>query len=178
MNTALHRLQRSRRAFTLIEVMVVVAIMGLIMAFGVPTLYQMFNKSGFRKTISDLTDVCMVARRQAIMQGVTTEVVFHPHEGRWEVAGGSSETGTTGGLSRSAQIDENTAVELLFVNQINCLDVEEGRIRFFPNGTSDELTMVLRSDKGEQWGITLDITTGLVSVLNQDKLWELRNGKQ
>jgi hypothetical protein len=119
----------------------------------------------------------MVARRQAIMQGVTTEVVFHPHEGRWEVAGGG-ETGTTGGLARSAEIDADTSEELLFVNQINCLNVEVGRIRFFPNGTSDELTMILRSDKGEQWGFTLDVTTGLASVLNEDKLWELRNGKQ
>ncbi len=176
MKTASGRIQLLRRGFTLIEIMVVVAIIGLIMGVGVPTLYRMFHKTGFRKTLSDLTDVLTVARRQAILKGVTTEVIIHPQERRWEVAG--ADVGASGGLARSAQIDDATTVDLLFVNQRNYIDAAEGRIRFFPNGTSDEMTLILRSPKGEQLGMTLDITTGLVSVLNEAQLWELRNGQR
>ena len=38
------------RAFTLIEIMVVVAIMGIILAAGIPSLYGMLHKEGLRKT--------------------------------------------------------------------------------------------------------------------------------
>jgi hypothetical protein len=43
-----------------------------------------------------------------------------------------------------------------------------GRVRFFPNGTSDEMTIVLH-DK-ERWRkITLEFSTGLASVSEVDK---------
>jgi hypothetical protein len=37
-------------------------------------------------------------------------------------------------------------------------------VRFFPNGTCDEMTLVLRSDKNEWRTISLEVTTGLASV--------------
>jgi prepilin-type N-terminal cleavage/methylation domain-containing protein len=44
---------KRRLAFTLIEIMVVVAIIGIVMAAGAPTLHKALNKEGFRKTVSD-----------------------------------------------------------------------------------------------------------------------------
>ncbi len=39
----------------------------------------------------------------------------------------------------------------------------EARVRFFPNGTSDEMTLIMHS--GDQYRkITLEVTTGLASV--------------
>ena len=35
------------------------------------------------------------------------------------------------------------------------------RVRFYPNGTSDEMTVIFHSDKGEFRKITLEPTTGL-----------------
>jgi hypothetical protein len=55
-------------------------------------------------------------------------------------------------------------------------DDELARVRFFPNGTSDELTLILSSDHGEQRGIVLEVTTGLASVLSEADLQNLRNG--
>jgi len=49
---------------------------------------------------------------------------------------------------------------------INLLDYgasEVARVRFFPNGTCDELTLVLHS--GDEWEkITLEFSTALASV--------------
>jgi len=164
------------RAFTLIELMVVVAVMGIILAAGAPSLYRLFHKEGFRKTMGDLTDVCAAARAHAIIKGVTTEVIFHPREKSCEVAGASGEN-DSGGLAHSAKIGEDVDLQMLDINQREYRDAEVARVHFFPNGTSDEMTLILRDANGEQTGIMLEITTGLASVLNERQLQELRNGK-
>ena len=54
--------RKSRSAFTLMEIMIVVAIIGLIMAMGLPSIIKVLQKEGMRKAVSDLTDVCAAAR--------------------------------------------------------------------------------------------------------------------
>ncbi len=66
---------------------------------------------------------------------------------------------------------------MLDVNLSEYKDQETARVRFYPNGTCDEMTLILRSDKGEQRGIVLEITTGLATVLNDNDLQNLRNGR-
>lgn len=159
-------------AFTLIEIMVVVGIIGLIMAMGVPTLYQLFNKKGFRKSVSDFQEVCVAARQQAIMQGVTTSVVFHPHEGRCEVGG--NETGVSGGMAHSARLEDGATIEGLGIGGRDYTDQEVVRVQFFPNGTCDLLQLALLSEKGERIGIETDIVTGQVNVVSDLREWMRR----
>jgi prepilin-type N-terminal cleavage/methylation domain-containing protein len=156
------------RAFTLIEIMVVVAIIGIIMAAGAPTLFRMLHKEGFRKSISDIVEVCTAARARAILQGTTTKVVFHPREGYCELSGGA---GPSGGLAHTARFDEGARVEMLDVNLNEYKDAEEAEVRFYPNGTCDEMTLILVSDKNEWRKISLEITTGLASVETDPNKW-------
>jgi prepilin-type N-terminal cleavage/methylation domain-containing protein len=172
MKTALDHFHPLRRGFTLIEIMVVVGIIGLIMAVGVPTLYNMFHKTGFRKSVNDFRDVCVAARQQAILQGVTTTVVFHPHEGRCEVGG--SGDGVAGGLAHSATLEDGAQIEGLGINGRDYTDEEVGRIRFYPNGTCDELQLILISEKGDRIGIETEIITGLVNVVPDIREWQIR----
>jgi len=60
---------RASRAFTLIEIMIVVGIMIIVMAMGVPLLYQLWHKEGLRKAVSDVEEVCSNARARAIWSG-------------------------------------------------------------------------------------------------------------
>ena len=53
---------------------------------------------------------------------------------------------------------------MLDVNLMDQMEAPEARVRFFPNGTCDEFTLVLRSEKGEMRKITLESTTGLWDV--------------
>ena len=71
---------RFRRAFTLIEIMIVVALIGLIAAMGMPAIMKALEKEGMRKAVGDLTDVCASARAKAIFANETVAVVFHPGE--------------------------------------------------------------------------------------------------
>lgn len=52
-------------------------------------------------------------------------------------------------------------VDMLDVNLTEYKDSDEARVRFYPNGTSDELTVILHNEKGEYFKIALEATTGL-----------------
>src|ERR1700720_869739 len=78
----------SLQAFTLIELMVVIGIMGIIMGIGIPFAFHAMHKESLTKAVSEVVEVCSHARARAILQGHMTEVVFHPKEGQLEVDGG------------------------------------------------------------------------------------------
>ena len=65
----------------------------------------------------------------------------------------------------SAQFDPTVVIEGLGINGFDYTESDEARVRFFANGTSDEMTLVLSSD-GEYRKITLEVTTALASVGN------------
>ena len=186
------RKSMAERGMTLIEIMVVVAIMGLILATGIPSIYQIWKKEGMRQTVSDVVEVCSNARVRAIFSGSQVEVVFHPLERRFEIGGGAVSTAPPRegemenlekpppppGSGQAGQLPEDIIIDMLDVNLSEYRESEFVRVRFFPNGTSDEMTLILRSSKNEQRGITLEITTGLASVLNEADLQDLRNGRR
>jgi prepilin-type N-terminal cleavage/methylation domain-containing protein len=173
----------SRLAFTLIEIMVVVAIIGIVMTMSVPIVYKISHKEALRQAVSDVVEVCSHARAQAIMQGSMTEVVFHPKERHLEVGAGSGPRPTPdqpapvavansgpAPSGMSAQIADRIVIEMLDVNLSEYKDAELARIRFYPNGTCDEMTLILHSLQPDQkyddaWRkISLEVTTGLASV--------------
>jgi type II secretion system protein H len=152
---------RCRRGFTLLEIMVVVAIMGLIMAMGVPSILAALKKDGMRKAISDLQDVCFQARGMAIMQNRTVSVVFHPGERRFETEGGSG--GVSADKVTSGTLPEGVDFAMLDINLMDFGASEWCKCRFFPDGTSDEMTLVLHAK--DQWRkFTLEFSTGLPTV--------------
>lgn len=153
------------RAFTLIEIMVVVAIMGIILAAGVPSLYGFMHKSGIRKTMSDIVDTCRSARQKAIMTGSVATLVIHPRAGTLEIEGGAGSDYS--GWARSAKI-EGAKLEALKINNghEDCSQYDQVQVRFFPNGTSEEMIMILVTDDGKLQGVSLELTTALPIVLN------------
>ena len=172
-----------RDGFTLIEIMIVVAIMAIIMTMSVPIVYKVWHKAPMRKAVSELVEVCSNARARAIMHSTMTEVVFHSDDGRFEVSGGGgapspgggqiaapmSGMPTASGSGMSGQIPENVAIASLKINGVRYVpredvDVHEARVRFYPNGTCDEMRLVFLSDAGEFQGVFLEITTSLASV--------------
>ena len=65
-------------SFTLIEIMMVVAIIGLVMTMGVPAILRATRQEPMRKAVNDVMEICSHARAQAILHNVTMVVVFHP----------------------------------------------------------------------------------------------------
>ena len=54
--------------FTLIELMMVVAIVGLMMATGVPAFLSVTREAPLRKAVNDVVEICGHARAQAPVQ--------------------------------------------------------------------------------------------------------------
>jgi len=158
--------------FTLIELMMVVAIVGLMMATGVPAFLSVTREAPLRKAVNDVVEICGHARAQAILQGQTMTVVFHPRLRDVALSGGTVAAGPSGPPARAgraavntSEFDSNVVIEGLGINNYDYTESDEARVRFFANGTSDEMTLVLSSG-GEYRKITLEVTTALVSVGN------------
>ena len=168
------------RGFTLLEIMIVVAIMGIMMGTGIPIVVKAWKKAPMAKALSDFQEVCGAARRDAIMKGKPVRLVIYPQEGRFEVDGsggkaaGSSSTpvglSAIGATSESAgtagHFPREIQIELLDINKLphEFRNDEKCYVRFFPNGTCDELTIILLSDQGERRAIMLEVTTSLAIV--------------
>jgi prepilin-type N-terminal cleavage/methylation domain-containing protein len=165
---------RLSRAFTLIEIMVVVAIMGLILATGIPSIYRIWNREGMRQAVIDVLEVLSHARAQAIFSGSPVEVVFFPLERRFQIGGAPqvadddlfavAQPQPASKSGQSGSFPDGIAIEMLDVNLQEYRESDFVRVRFFPNGMCDEMTLILRSDKAEWRAITLEVTTGLTSV--------------
>jgi hypothetical protein len=70
---------------------------------------------------------------------------------------------TFAGGKESWTLPDDVAVEMLDVNLQEFREQEDATVRFFPNGSCDEMTVILRSTKNEYRKVTLEITTGLAS---------------
>jgi type II secretion system protein H len=155
-------------AFTLIEIMMVVAIIGLVMTMGVPGILRTKQQEPMRKAVNDVMEICSHARGQAILHGEPMAVIFHPQSKQIGLEpaspAGDSKPSASGAPSLNfAQFADSITLDMLDINLLEYKDADEARVRFFPNGTSDEMTLILHS--GDQYRkITLEVTTGLASM--------------
>ncbi|PYJ06771.1 MAG: hypothetical protein DME25_05650 [Verrucomicrobia bacterium] len=111
---------------------------------------------------------------------------YHVYNGGAEVkpeavvaVGGSSASGgnpaAPPGSGLSAQVPDSIVLEALGINLMDYTDADVARVRFYPNGTCDEMLLILRSDRNEQRGISLEVTTGLATMMVESDLQKLRD---
>ena len=157
-----------RGAFTLLEIMVVVAIIGLVAAMSVPSIVSMRREAPMRKAVNDVLEICDRARAGAVMKNTTATVVFEPRAGKVElVMNGDNNAALSTRVGKgpvlSTQFDPTVTVEGLGVNLRDYTDTAAVPVNFYSNGTCDEMTLILLCG-GERQMITLELTTGLASV--------------
>jgi prepilin-type N-terminal cleavage/methylation domain-containing protein len=154
-------------AFTLMEVMVVVAIIGLIGAMSVPAILQMRREGPMRKAVNDVLELCDRARAGAVMKDTTTHLVFNPHERQITLEGGDNNQALTTRLGQhpimSTQFDPSVTIEGLGINLKDCTEVEQAQVNFYDNGTCDEMTLILLCG-GQREMITLELSTALATI--------------
>ncbi len=171
------------------EIMIVVGIMGVVMTMSVPIVWKIWHKPPLNKAIADIVEVCSNARARAILQGREVDLIIHPRDGRFELSAAApppqnpnpandpaaaalqAAPMSMSGSGLSAQLSDRVIIEDLDINKIpgGFRDAELARVRFFPNGTSDEMSLFLLGDDGKRCEILLEVTTALANVE-----WEVR----
>lgn len=169
--------------------MVAVGIMAIIMSIGLPAFTRNMHQDSMRKAVQDVMEVCSDPRARAILNGIPMELRIRPAERGFSVAAvsGSSEdesmgpksglpdrvdykwgdrmvehpASTSESASLSVKLSSSIIIEGLGVNGEDWTEDAEARVRFYPNGTSDQMSIVLLSDKGERRNIWLEVVTGM-----------------
>src|SRR5687767_6154570 len=193
----------SVRAFTLVELMIVCAIIGAVLTIAIPTIYRHFHPESLEGTVRSLVEGLSHARAHAILNGAPMELVIRPTDRSFSVVQASTTTsdstparleshnvageewrmaernapGVTssgGGGVFSGKISEKILIEMVDVNFVEYKDAEAARVRFYPNGTSDEFTIVLRGDDNQYRKITLEVVTALPDLSSDPTKWVTR----
>ncbi|HEV8544586.1 MAG TPA: prepilin-type N-terminal cleavage/methylation domain-containing protein [Verrucomicrobiae bacterium] len=175
--------RRFKGGFTLIEIMIVIAIIAIIMSIGVPSMMRGLERNDLTRAIRDTIEGCKVARDRAILQGKPYEFVIRvegdkatldvralPQEQRAPFAAETVDAhiaasqaipaGPYSGFPR--QLGDDVIVQMIDVNFVTHMEESEARARFFPNGTCDEFTVVY-SWHGKQRSVMADVVTGLAN---------------
>lgn len=188
MNFSKHSRPRFDAGFTLIEVMIVAGIAAMVMATAVPFVWATLKKDPLRQATSDIAEACSHARARAIFGGAPTELVFQPPARSISIqaapASAASASGGDNGPATakiptppasaqnfSARISDDVYIEELAVNFLPYKDADEARVRFYPNGTSDEFTIILNY-RGKLRKISLEVITGLADIDSEPRRWK------
>ncbi|MGZ8898919.1 MAG: pilus assembly FimT family protein [Limisphaerales bacterium] len=167
------------KGFTLIEIMIVIAIVGIVMMTGLPSIVKWRDRDQLAIAVKDTIEGCKTARDRAILQGVPWEFVVTIAEngerqlqvreaprqdfrsdGEGARASAKASESTYSGFPR--KLGNDVLVQLIEVNFQSPGEGNEARARFFPNGTADEFTVVYELS-GKQRFIKTDIITGMAN---------------
>lgn len=172
---------RHARAFTLLELMIVVGMAALVLTLSVPFVQRTLHQDATQTAVKTFMDGLQNARSIAILGNQATEFIVRPAEGAVSVVVTPPRSFTAAppdvtavsaeadGVARpkaklpppfAGRLGDTVRLELLDVNFEEKRDAEEARVRFFPNGTSDEFTVVFRVGTGQWRKISLDMITG------------------
>ena len=167
--------------------MVVIAIIAILVTIGIPFIRMAIDSPrGINGAVRLVEDACRDARAKAILDHASVDLVIRPGDRSFSIAGAPAATERTispdvsgnewrmpersSGKSSSrvefkrqypASLPQSIEIEGLGVNGEDWTEDDEARVRFYSDGTSDAMSIVLRSDENERRNIWLEVVTGL-----------------
>jgi prepilin-type N-terminal cleavage/methylation domain-containing protein len=176
---------RARAAFTLIEIMVVCAIIAIVMTIAVPSIYRQLHPESMQKAVNDIKDACDLARGHAVLNGSSMKLVINNREKQISVAQGEAsrsepmerlesksvsgeewrmpdrQPSASGGRVFTAKLADSIMIEGIRLNLLDYTEDEVVEVNFYKNGTCDEFSILLLSRENERRQIWLEVATGL-----------------
>ena len=141
--------------FTLVELLVVLAVLALALAVVSPSLTGAIDSVRFKSAQRDLVSALRYARSRAVNSQQATSVEINVKQGTMQVAG----------KQRTLSVPDDVVLTLVTA-QREQLSAYEGAIRFYPDGSSTG-GQVRFSQDDQVWSISVDWLTGRISTTGQ-----------
>jgi general secretion pathway protein H len=143
--------RKADAGFTLFEVLVVLAIVGLVTAVVAPVLFRGLAGTQARAVAYEIAAALRQARGEAVAQNTDVAVTFDLSRRAYAVE-----------RSRPKPVPDGVAMEL-YAATVEQLDAASGGIRFFPDGsaTGGQVTI---GDGTARYAVDVDWLTGRVSI--------------
>ena len=143
---------RTQAGFTLLELMVVLALMTLMMGLVLPNLVRSWEREKNRATLRDLTATLRTTRSEAITRGFKVRLFLNLKSGRYRMEGSARE-GTLTGVRL-------TDARLVWQDP----EKSRGYIAFFGDGSSSGGSLMLVEPSGRRSFLKVEPITGRVSL--------------
>ena len=137
------------RGFTLLELLVALAIAGLVLAVTVPASVRMYDSMQYRESVRELITLFASARYQAINSGYAQNVEVHPALGELRL------NDTVKKLPDGVSLFVESATELNLDNI--------GIIRFYPEGGASGGSVDIQRSSGDGVKVSVDWLLGTVT---------------
>ena len=177
-------IQNDRRAFTLIELMTVIVIIGIMTAMIIPEMRGTYEDALLRSTSRDLINVFELASSRAISLNQLHRVQLDLTTGKYLVerrvrAGLQEEflplkdvSGCTGDLDKRISLEVRRPDEAATdtgIATVQPIKNETETISFYPDGTADAALVTLQDRDGFRLGLRLNPITARVHVFELEK---------
>lgn len=140
----------SNRGFTLIEMVVSLAMAGLLAGLAAPAMLKAFDSMAYQGSVRDVITNLRAARDQAIVKGRATDFVLSPEDKRFGI-----ENRLNNSLAKNITIDLIVSAEHR--------QPSRGVIRFYPDGSSTGGSILLKRENGGGIQIRVDWLLGRVT---------------